>query len=73
MCIRDSVNGASFQAANGISPGGIAIVTGVGIVPNVQGVVPGNNIVGALPTTLEGVNITFSGVAAPIYLSLIHI
>jgi uncharacterized protein (TIGR03437 family) len=61
------VNGASFQAANGISPGGIAIVTGVGIVPNVQGVVPGNNIVGALPTTLEGVNITFSGVAAPIY------
>jgi uncharacterized protein (TIGR03437 family) len=61
------VNGASFQAANGISPGGIAIVTGVGIVPNLQGVVTGDNIVGPLPTTLEGVNITFAGVAAPIY------
>jgi len=61
------VNGASFQASNGISPGGIAIVTGFGILPGVQGLVSANNIVGPLPTTLQGVNITFAGVSAPIY------
>ncbi len=61
------VNGASFQANNGISPGGIAIVTGLGILPGVQGLVTANNIVGPLPTTLQGVSITFAGVAAPIY------
>jgi len=61
------VNGASFLPSNGISPGGIAIVTGVGILPGIQGLVAGNNIVGPLPTTLQGVSITFNGVAAPIY------
>jgi uncharacterized protein (TIGR03437 family) len=61
------VNGASFLAGTGISPGGIAIVTGDGIVPSVEGVVTGDNIVGPLPTTLQGVTITFAGVAAPIY------
>ena len=61
------VNGASFQASNGISPGGIAIVTGVGILPGIQGLVTGNNFVGPLPTTLQNVNITFNGVSAPIY------
>jgi uncharacterized protein (TIGR03437 family) len=61
------VNGASFLAGTGISPGGIAIVTGDGIVPNVEGVVTGDKIVGPLPTTLQGVTITFGGVAAPIY------
>jgi uncharacterized protein (TIGR03437 family) len=61
------VNGASFQAGTGISPGGIAVITGTGIVPNVQGLIPANNIVGLLPTSLQGVSITFAGVAAPIY------
>jgi uncharacterized protein (TIGR03437 family) len=61
------LNGASFLAFTGVSPGGIAIVTGDGIVPSVEGVVTGENIVGPLPTTLQGVTITFGGVAAPIY------
>jgi uncharacterized protein (TIGR03437 family) len=61
------LNGASFKAGTGISPGCIAIVTGVGILPGVQGLVTANNIVGPLPLTLEGVSITFAGVAAPIY------
>ncbi len=61
------INGASFQANNGISPGGIAIVTGFGLLPGVQGLVTANNIVGPLPITLQGVSISFAGVAAPIY------
>jgi len=61
------VNGASFQSNNGISPGGIAVVTGLGLLPGVEGLVSANNIVGPLPTTLQGVSITFNGVAAPIY------
>jgi uncharacterized protein (TIGR03437 family) len=61
------VNGASFQPSTGISPGGIAIVTGVGILPGVQGLIAGNNFVGPLPTSLQGVSVTFNGVAAPIY------
>jgi uncharacterized protein (TIGR03437 family) len=61
------VNGASFEKGTGISPGGIAIVTGVGIVPGVQGLVMADNIVGPLPTSLQGVSIMFGGVPAPIY------
>ena len=61
------LNGASFQAGTGISPGGIAIVAGNGLLPGVQGLVMANNIIGPLPTTLQGVTITFNGVAAPIY------
>jgi uncharacterized protein (TIGR03437 family) len=61
------VNGATFQTSTGISPGAIAIVTGVGILPGVQGLITANNFVGPLPTTFQGVNITFAGVSAPIY------
>jgi uncharacterized protein (TIGR03437 family) len=61
------VNGASFQSGTGISPGGIAIITGQGILPGVQGLVTANNIVGPLPTTLQGASVTFAGVAAPVY------
>ncbi|HTW64675.1 MAG TPA: Ig-like domain-containing protein [Bryobacteraceae bacterium] len=61
------INGASFQAGTGISPGGIAIINGLGILPGVQGLVSANNIVGPLPTTLQGASVTFAGVAAPIY------
>jgi uncharacterized protein (TIGR03437 family) len=61
------INGASFQPGTGISPGAVAIVTGVGILPGVQGLVMANNIVGPLPTSLQGVSVTFGGVAAPIY------
>ncbi len=61
-------NGASFNPNTGISPGGIAIVRGVGIVPDVQGVVSAPaNAAGQLPTTFSGVTITFNGTPAPIY------
>jgi uncharacterized protein (TIGR03437 family) len=61
------INGASFQTGTGISPGGIAIVTGTGLLPGVEGLVMANNIVGPLPTSLQGTSITFGGVPAPIY------
>jgi uncharacterized protein (TIGR03437 family) len=61
------VNGASFDANTGISPGGIATVSGNGILPSVQGLEAAYNIVGPLPTTFEGVTITFDGIPAPIY------
>jgi uncharacterized protein (TIGR03437 family) len=59
------VNGASFQP--GIAPGSIALVTGNGIAPSVEGVVTANDFVGPLPTSLAGVSITFNGTPAPIY------
>jgi len=60
-------NGASFLA-NLISPGGIAIITGSGLLPGIQGVVPSINIVGQLPTSLSnGFSVSFNGVNAPIY------
>jgi uncharacterized protein (TIGR03437 family) len=61
------VNGASFQAGTGIAPGSIAILTGSGILPGVEGLILANNIVGPLPLSLQGVSITFGGLAAPIY------
>lgn len=60
-------NGASFLSGQ-ISPGGIAIITGSGLLPGVQGVVPSINIVGQLPTSLSnGFSVAFNGIAAPIY------
>ncbi len=59
------LNGASFQP--GLAPGGIALVTGNNIAPNVQGVISAFNIIGPVPTTLAGVSITFNGTPAPIY------
>ena len=66
------VNGASFDKTTGISPGGIAIITGTGILPGVQGLVTANNIVGPLPTMLpatNGASVAFgtSLIPAPIY------
>jgi uncharacterized protein (TIGR03437 family) len=61
------VNGASFDPNNGISPGGIATISGTGILTGVQGLISAYNIVGPLPTTFEGVTITFNGTPAPIY------
>jgi adhesin/invasin len=63
------VNGASFSKNTGISPGGIATISGSGFLTNVTGLVTANNIVGPLPLTLGGVSITFGAAAtpAPIY------
>jgi uncharacterized protein (TIGR03437 family) len=59
------LNGASFQ--QGLSPGSIVTITGVGIASGVQGLVTPNSLVGPLPTGLAGVSVTFNGVSAPIY------
>ena len=61
------VNGASFDPNTGISPGGIATIQGVGILPGVTGLVSAANSAGQLPTTFSGVTISFNGTAAPIY------
>jgi uncharacterized protein (TIGR03437 family) len=63
------VNGASFSPGTGVSPGGIATISGTGFLPGVQGLVTANNILGPLPLTLGGVTITFGAAAtpAPIY------
>lgn len=61
------VNGASFDPNTGISPGGIATIRGMGILPGVTGLLPAANSSGQLPTTFSGVTITFNGTAAPIY------
>jgi uncharacterized protein (TIGR03437 family) len=63
------VNGASFSPGTGVSPGGIATISGNGFLTNVQGLVTADNIVGPLPTTLGGVTVTFGAAAtpAPIY------
>jgi uncharacterized protein (TIGR03437 family) len=66
------VNGASFDKNTGISPGGIAIITGTGILPGVQGLIQANNIVGPLPTMLpatNGASVAFGNslILAPIY------
>jgi uncharacterized protein (TIGR03437 family) len=61
------VNGASFNANTGISPGGIATISGTGILSGITGVVSAANSAGQLPTTFAGVTITFNGTPAPIY------
>ena len=61
------VNGASFNPNTGISPGGIATISGTGIVTGVTGVVPAVPINGKMPTTFSGVTIAFNGVDAPVY------
>ncbi len=58
-------NGASFQKGS-ISPGEIVAITGSNLV-SVQGVSTPETIVGPLPTTFQGVTVTFNGTAAPIY------
>lgn len=61
------VNGASFSANTGISPGGIALVRGMGILSGVNGVVSTPLTNGQYPTTFSGVTITLAGTPAPIY------
>jgi len=65
---NSGANGSACPAAGCISPGEIVTVSAVGMLPNVQGVVVGVNILGQLPTSLpNGFSITFNGIAAPIF------
>lgn len=64
------VNGAGFYTTNTIqsalSPCAVGTVTGSGIAPSVQGVVPAP-MFGPLPYQLAGVTITFNNSQAPLY------
>ena len=59
------LNGASFQP--GISPCSIAVVQGLGIAQGISGTLTPNIIIGPLPTTFQGAQISFNGIPAPIY------
>ena len=65
------VNGASFaprtKGQQIVSPGEILTILGSGLAPHLTGVVAAANIVGPLPTTLAGVQVTFNNIPAPIY------
>jgi uncharacterized protein (TIGR03437 family) len=67
--ITSVVNGADFEKSTGISPGGIATISGTEFLPGVIGLVTPDNIVGPLPITLAGLTVTFGAAAtpAPIY------
>ena len=62
---QNILNAASFYP--GVSPGSIAYIRLPGIAPNIRGSVTPNSVVGPLPTTLAGVQVTVNGVAAPIF------
>ena len=57
-------NAASL--APGVVAGGIVSIQGAGLAPTVQGIVS-TGILGQLPLTLAGVDVTFNGIQAPIY------
>jgi uncharacterized protein (TIGR03437 family) len=59
-------NAASF--ATGLVPCGLAIVSGPGLAPNVNGVQLGSPLgIGPLPYTLASVSITINGIPVPLY------
>jgi uncharacterized protein (TIGR03437 family) len=58
-------NGAGFQKGP-IAPGEILAIQGLGLV-SVQGVFSAENVLGPLPTTFQGITVTFNGIAAPIF------
>jgi uncharacterized protein (TIGR03437 family) len=60
------VNAASGQV--GLTPCGLALVTGTGLAPGVNGVVVGGSPlgIGPLPLSLAGVSITINGTPAPL-------
>jgi uncharacterized protein (TIGR03437 family) len=66
VTISSFVNAASGQV--GLTPCGLALVTGSGLAPGISGVVLGGNPlgIGPLPYTLSGVSITINGTPAPL-------
>ncbi|MEO8025161.1 MAG: Ig-like domain-containing protein [Bryobacteraceae bacterium] len=58
-------NAASFQV--GLTPCGLATVTGSGLAAGIQGTVLANQILGPLPYILAGVEISVNGIPAPIF------
>jgi len=66
VTVSSFVNAGSGQA--GLTPCGLALVTGAGLAPGVPGVILGGNAlgIGPLPYTLVGVSISVNGTPAPI-------
>ncbi len=58
-------NSASFQV--GLTPCGLATVSGAGLASSIQGTVLANQFFGPLPYILVGVEITVNGIPAPIF------
>jgi uncharacterized protein (TIGR03437 family) len=66
LTVSSFVNAGSGQA--GLTPCGLALVTGTGLAPNITGItLPQNPLgIGPLPITLSGVTITINGIPAPL-------
>jgi uncharacterized protein (TIGR03437 family) len=60
------LNGADFQR-NAISPCSVTTIQATGLAPNVQGVVIPGTLIGPLPYTLAGDQVTVGGSQSPIY------
>ncbi len=65
LTAADFRNAAS--GSPGVTPGGIAAIRGAGIAPGIQGTVSANTSIGVLPLQLQGVEVKFGGVSAPIF------
>jgi uncharacterized protein (TIGR03437 family) len=64
----NAATATSLNPQVGLVPCGLNSVTGSGLAPTVQGVVPGSPLgFGALPYSLAGVSLSINGVAAPLY------
>jgi uncharacterized protein (TIGR03437 family) len=61
----DILNAAGFQP--GVSPGSLAYIRVRGIAPNLRGTSRATSIVGPLPTRLEGVEVLFNDIPAPVF------
>jgi len=58
----------AISGDQGVTPGGITAIYGAGLAPGIQGSVTGTSFpVGALPTSLAGVQVLFGNIPAPIY------
>jgi uncharacterized protein (TIGR03437 family) len=60
------LNGADFQR-DAISPCSVATIQASGLAPGLQGIVPGQGIVGPLQYTVFGDKVTINSIQAPIY------
>jgi uncharacterized protein (TIGR03437 family) len=59
------LNDAGFQP--GVVPGGLVYISGTGLAPGLQGSIVANPLVGAWPTALNNVTVTFGSTPAPIF------
>jgi uncharacterized protein (TIGR03437 family) len=66
-----SVNVTGFRnaasGAPGLTPCGIATVSGTGLATGIQGTVEPNSFIGPLPYTLAGVSLSVNGIPSPIF------